>query len=252
MKHKIAVIGGTGLIGSAVTSRLHQAGHSVSSVSRRSGADLLTGEGLDAALEGVDTVIDLSNTNADNPVDMVNFFTRGAANLLAAEKKAAVTHHVLLSIIGVDLTLEYPHFLGKMAQETTVKKGGIPYSIVRAAEFFEFAESAVEWGLKNGHSDVPPLLMQPVAVADVARLLVELATSKPTNDTTEIAGPERHDLVDMARRIRASRGKPPLELIPSWVESGFGVEMAGNLLLPQPGARIASTTLEEWLRSPSP
>ncbi len=245
---RVAVIGGSGLAGSAVVRSLGRRGHKAVSISRGSGVDVTTGDGLAAALDGVDTVIDVGNTAAAEPAAMIEFFVTSAANILAAEQEAGVRQHVLLSIIGVDRTRDYPHFTGKLAQETTVAGGGIPYTILRATEFFEFAESAVEWGTKGDFSDVPPLLMQPIAVDDVAEALVDAATAKPTNAIGEIAGPERHDLVDLARRIQAVRGGPVLRLVPSWDQSGFGEEMAGNLLLPGDGAVIAATTFEDWLQ----
>lgn len=208
----------------------------------------MTGRGLASALAGVDTVIDVGNTAAAEPAAMIGFFVTSSANVLAAEHEASVRHHVLLSIIGVDRTRDYPHFTGKLAQETTVANGGIPYTILRATEFFEFADSAVQWGARGDSSDVPPLLMQPVAVDDVAEALVDAAVAEPANAIVEIAGPERHDLVDMARRAQAARGGPVLRLVPSWEQSGFGEEMAGNLLLPGTGARIATTTFDDWLR----
>lgn len=245
---KVAVIGGTGLVGSAVTRQLEERGYQAVPVSRSSGADLMLGTGLRSSFDGVATVIDVCNTNTSASAEMIEFFRISAANIVAAETDAGVSHHVLLSIIGVDQTKDYAHFAGKLAQEDAVQHGGVAYTILRSTQFFDFAESAVRWGTRGTASYVPPLLMQPISVEDVASSLVDAVATGPVNEILEIAGPERHDLVDMARRTLQARGLT-VELVPSWQESGFGVEMAGDLLLPHDHAHIATATFEEWLTS---
>lgn len=243
---KIAVAGGTGLLGGELVRQFTARGDTVVVLARSAGVDVENGQGLDEALAGVSTVVDVLNTTADAFDDVVAFFARTSDSLLAAERRAGVRHHVLLSIIGVDQTREYAHFAGKMAQEKAVADGGVPYTVVRSTQFFEFAEMSVAWGLSEGRSSIPPLLMQPISVADAATFLIEFARAEPVGGVVEIAGPERHDLVDVARRTLQARGRS-LSLDPSWIESGAGTEMAGNLLLPHDGARIASGTLQEWL-----
>lgn len=244
---KIAVAGATGMVGTLIVAELHEnRDHEVVPMSRSTGVDLITGEGLDAALEGVDAVIDVSNSSSADAEEMISFFENSTRSLLQAEERAGVGHHVLLSIIGVEVTEKYPHFVGKRRQERLVTDAARSFTIVRAAQFFEFAETAVLWGQKDGYSDVPPLLMQPVDASEVASFLIETATSHPAGSMVEIAGPERHDLVDVARRTLATRGRD-VKLVPSWDQSHFGVEMSGNLLLPHDGARIGSTTLDSWL-----
>ncbi len=243
---KIAVAGGTGLVGGELVRQLEATGDDVVVLARSVGINVESGEGLDQALTGVDTVVDVLNTPAESRDDVVNFFTRASETLLAAERRAGVRHHVQLSIIGVDKTRDYAHFAGKVAQEKTVAAAGIPFTIVRASQFFEFAEMSVEWGLSNDRSSVPPLLMQPISVSDAATFLGEFAHADPIDGVVEIAGPERHDLVDVARRTLNARGRS-LTLDPSWIESGAGTELAGNLLLPGEGARIATGTLQGWL-----
>lgn len=245
----VAVIGGTGLVGAEVMTALRALGHDAVSLSRSSGVDVLTGAGLDDALRDVDTVIDVGNSSESEPTAMIDYFARSAAVIAAAERRSGVTHHVLLSIIGVDRVEHYPHFRGKSAQEAAVRSSGVPYTILRATQFFEFAETAVLWGAKDGYSDVPPLLMQPLSTQDAASELVALASAEPRNETVEVGGPERHDLVDLARRTQLARGGPAVRLVPSWQQSGFGEEMAGDLLLPHEGATITTTTAEEWLAS---
>ncbi|TCK65784.1 NAD(P)H-binding protein [Curtobacterium sp. PhB136] len=244
---RIAVAGATGMIGSLIVAELARARvHEVVPMSRSSGVDLLSGDGLDAALRGADVVIDVSNSSSTDPDEMISFFEHSSRRLVQAGARAGVRHHILLSIIGVDATERYPHFIGKRRQEQVVTDNTSSFSIVRATQFFEFAETAMLWGQKDDHADVPPLLMQPVDTYDVASYLIEVATSNAPGGFLEIAGPERHDLVDVARRTLAAKGRDAT-LVPSWDESGFGVEMSGNVLLPHVGARIAPTTFDDWL-----
>lgn len=246
---RIAVVGGTGLIGSAVVRELEgRVGTEVVTIARSTGVDVFSHDEMARALSGVSVVIDVINTDADTLEEAASFFTASAGAVLGAETAAGVEHHVLLSIIGVDETKSYPHFAGKLAQEEVVRAGSVPFTIVRATQFFEFAEMAVGWGFDGTRSHVPPLLMQPIAVADAAIMLADVALAAPADQVVEIAGPERHDLVDVARRTAHARGRP-VPLVASWDQSGAGVEMAGNLLLPHEHARIGSTTLQQWLDS---
>ncbi|WP_375386312.1 SDR family oxidoreductase [uncultured Microbacterium sp.] len=244
---KIAVIGGTGLIGSALVRHLEAIpATDVVVIARSTGVDVLDADQLAQALEGVSAVIDVINTGAVTRDDLVSFFSASTAALLHAEAAVGVQHHVLLSIIGVDQAPEEAHFAGKLAQENLVRSASVPYTIVRATQFFEYAEMAVGWGLDGETSHIPPLLMQPISLADTARMLADAAAGAPANGIIEIAGPERHDLVDVARRTLAASGQH-LVLDPSWDESGTGTEMAGNLLLPHEGALIGTDTLQQWL-----
>ncbi|MEV0713738.1 NAD(P)H-binding protein [Asanoa sp. NPDC050611] len=247
---RVAVIGGTGLVGRHTVDALRAKGHEPVVVSRRTGVDVTTGAGLDAALEGVAAVIDVVSFESAERAAAEQFFAAETENLLIAEQRAGVGHHVLLSIVGVDRVEGNAHYAGKRVQEALVTDGAIPWTIVAATEFFDFAAQVVGWTRTDAGAVVPPLLVQPVAVADVADLLAEVAVRKPVGRTIEIAGPETHDLVDMARRTLTARGDE-VRLIASWRDSPLGVEMAGDVRLPGDDARIAPTTFETWLATQS-
>jgi uncharacterized protein YbjT (DUF2867 family) len=211
-------------------------------ISRAAGVDLLTGEGLDAALDGVDAVIDVTSSTSMDPR---TFFEAATTGLLAAEQRAGVRHHVLLSIVGVDRVTDNAHHLGKVRQEQLVLAGPTPATIVRATQFHDFGAQVASWTRDGDTATVPPLLVQPIAVADVAAVLVEVAHGEGAGDLIDVAGPETQDLVDMTRRTLAARGET-LRLVPRW-GGAFSTAMAGDVLLPGPDARIAPTTFEAWL-----
>ena len=242
---RIAVAGGTGLAGRQVVETLALLGHESVVMSRSEGVDVVTGEGLDSALEDVDAVIDTSSTAAINADEAIAFFQAGTANLLAAERKAGVDRHVALSIVGIDDIEGNAHYAGKRRQEQLIKAGPIPYRIVRATQFFDFAETVVGWTRQGDVAALPPLLVQPIALADVAKVLVDAATDADFPATVDIAGPEPQDLVDMARRTLAARGQS-LTLVPTW-QGPLGTDMAGEALLPGPDALVMPTTFEQWL-----
>jgi uncharacterized protein YbjT (DUF2867 family) len=242
---RIAVAGATGHIGTITTGILQRGGHDVVAISRASGVDVYSGDGLDDALVGVEAVIDASNTIAQGEAAIVEFFGTASRNLLAAEDRAGVRHHVLLSIVGVDHDQNVPHYAGKRVQERTVVDGPVPWSIVRATQFHDFAAMAAGWTEHEGAATIAPLLVQPVAPADVAAALADVALGPPRHDRLDVAGPETQDLVDMARRTLAVRGRS-IRLVPTW--SGvFDTSMAGTVLLPGDNARIGTTTFDDWL-----
>lgn len=244
---RIAVIGATGNIGRLTVAALRRDGHELVEVSREQGVDVRTGDGLDAALESVKAVVDVTNTGAIDRDEVVDFFTTATGNLLAAEERAGVRHHVLLSIVGVDRVEANAHYAGKVAQEKVVAAGPVAWSIVRATQFHDFAAMVAGWTERDGAATIAPLLVQPIAPADVADVLAEIATGEPVGRYRDLAGPAPQDLVDMARRTHAARGQE-IRLVPTW--SGiFGVAMAGEVLLPGEDARIAPTTFEDWLAS---
>jgi uncharacterized protein YbjT (DUF2867 family) len=245
---RIAVIGGTGQVGRHTVVAVRQAGHDAVSISRSIGVDVLSGDGLDDALAGADAVIDATNTAEMDADATRRFFGTISANLVAAEQRAGVGHHVLLSIVGVDRIDSNPHYVGKLQQEEVLREGTVSWTILRATQFFDFPAMVVGWTTNDGVATVPPLLMQPVAIRDVAHVLAELAAAPPANDIIEFGGPKAEDLVDLARRTLAARNDST-ELAPAWSEGMFGVEMAGNALLPKASARRARTTFDEWLKS---
>lgn len=245
---RVAVAGGTGLIGRRIVEALWDAGHDAVAMARATGVDLQTGEGLADLLEGCEAVVDVTNTATVDAEAARGFFASITRNLLDAEREAGVRHHVVLSIVGVDRVEGNGHYAGKRLQEQIAREGGLPSTIVRATQFFEFAETVVRWTRRGDSALLPPLLIQPLAPRDLARVLADRATGRPADATVEVAGPEPQDLVDMARRALAARGET-LRLRPSW-RGPFGTEMAGEALLPAGQAITTPTTFEEWLTSP--
>jgi uncharacterized protein YbjT (DUF2867 family) len=244
---RIAVAGATGTIGSLTVALLERARHEVVGISRKQGVDLITGEGLDAALAGVDAVVDASNGPGDlGAEETVAWFGRATANLRAAGERAGVRHHVLLSIVGIHRVVGNAHYAGKREQERLVEAGSVPWTIVPATQFHDFPAMVAGWTERDGVAQVAPLLLQPIAPADVAAVLAMVATGDPRGRFADVAGPEKQDMVDMARRTLEARGHQVV-LVPTWDGGIFGEEMAGNALLPSPGAHIAPTTFEAWL-----
>ncbi len=242
---RIAVAGATGNIGTLTVAALERDGHEVTRISRSLGVDLSTGDGLDDALAGVAVVVDVTNGPATDRDETVAYFGTATRNLLAAEERAGVRHHVLLSIVGVGGIEGNAHYAGKREQERLVAAGSVPWTIVPATQFHDFAAMVASWTEQDGAATIAPLLVQPIAPADVADVLAELAVGGPRGRYVDVAGPDPQDLVDMARRTLQAHGRE-VRLVPTW--SGmFGPEMAGDVLLPGGGARIAPTSFDEWL-----
>ena len=244
---RIAVAGASGNIGTLIVAALEQEGHDVVRISRSVGVDLVTGEGLEAVLNGVESVVDVTNVAAGDRAEAVAHFGAATRNLLAAERSAGVRHHVLLSIVGLDRIKGNAHYAGKREQESIVSAGPLPWTIVPATQFHDFAATVTGWTERDGVAMIPPLLMQPIAPADVAGVLAEVVVGDPQGRYVDVAGPETQDLVDMARRTNQARGRA-VRLVPTW-SALFGPEWAGNVLLPAEGARIATTTFDEWLQA---
>jgi uncharacterized protein YbjT (DUF2867 family) len=242
---RIAVAGATGNIGARTVAALERDGHEAVRISRSLGVDLTTGEGLDAALEGVDAVVDAISSPPISPAETREYFGTTTRNLLAAEERARVRHHVLLSIVGIHRVEGNPHYWGKREQERLIEEGPIPWTIVPATQFHDFAALAVGWTERDGVATIAPLLVQPIAPDDIAGVLAEIATGEPQGRYVDVAGPETQDLVDMARRTNDVLGRN-VKLVPTW--SGvFDESMAGNVMLPGEDARIAPTTFDDWL-----
>lgn len=242
---RVAVAGSSGRVGAAAVRTLEGAGHEVVAISRSAGVDAYTGTGLAEALAGVSAVIDATNTPVQDRDEIVDFFGTITRNLLEAGSTAGVSHHVLLSIVGLDHNTRAPHYAGKREQERLVSAGPIPWSIVRATQFHDFGAMTAEWAEKDGVATVAPLLVQPIAIEDVGQILAEVGIDTPLEGRVDIAGPQTQDLVDMARRTFAVRGRD-VTLVPTW-RGIFGPDMAGEVLLPGEGARLAPTMFEDWL-----
>ena len=243
---RIAVAGATGNIGARTVSALQNGGHDVVGVSRSLGVDVLTGSGLDAALEGVDAVVDAVSSPPVGTDETREYFATTTRNLLDAELRAGVRHHVLLTIVGLGrIAGGNSHYQGKRLQEQLVEDAPVPWTIVPATQFHDFAAMVASWTEHDGVATIPPLLVQPIAPDDVARVLAEVAAGEPRGRYVDVAGPEPQDLVDMARRTHAVLGRD-VKLVPTW-SGPLGEEMAGNVLLPCDNARIESTTFDQWL-----
>jgi uncharacterized protein YbjT (DUF2867 family) len=242
---RIAIAGATGRIGTLTIAELERDGHQIVPVSRAAGVDAYTGAGLDAALAGTDVIIDTTNTHAPEEAAIVDFFAATTRNLLAAGERAGVRHHVLLSIVGIEHGQQVAHYSGKREQERLVSQGPVPWTIVRVTQFHDFAAMVAGWTERDGVATIAPVLVQPIAQADVAAALADVATAAPLNATVDVAGPRTEDLVDMARRTYAARGRE-ITLVPTW-RGVFGVDMAGEVMLPGDKARLGHITFDDWL-----
>jgi uncharacterized protein YbjT (DUF2867 family) len=242
---RIAIAGATGHIGRLTATRLEKDGHDVVGISRALGVDLLTGEGMDRALAGVEAVVDTSNATTTDRDEAVAYFGATTRTLLAAENRAGVRHHILLSIVGLHRIEGNAHYAGKREQERLVEAGPIPWTIVPATQFHDFAAMVTEWTERDGIAPIAPLLVQPIAPSDIADVLAEVAVDEPRGRYRDVAGPETQDLVDMARRTHSVRGRE-IVLVPTW-SGAFDTSMAGNILLPGQDARVMPTTFDEWL-----
>ncbi|GAA0448221.1 SDR family oxidoreductase [Streptomyces olivaceiscleroticus] len=245
---KIVVIGGTGLIGSKVIAKLDDRGHETVPAAPSTGVNTLTGEGLSAALAGAQVVVDVSNSPSFEESAVLDFFTTSTRNLLSAEEAAGVAHHVALSIVGIDDLPENGYFRAKVAQEQLIKKGPIPYSIVRATQFFEFVKGIADTATEGDTVRLPHVLFQPMAADDVAEAVAGAAAEAPLKGITEVAGPEvfRFDEL-VAEALRA--WKDPRTVVADPHARYFGSELAERSLVPDDGrARLAVTHFDDWLR----
>jgi uncharacterized protein YbjT (DUF2867 family) len=242
---RVAVAGATGHIGALTAAALERSGHDVVRISRSLGVDLLTGDGLDEVLAGVEALVDTTSVEASDVGDAVAYLGTLTRNLLAAEHMAEVRHHVLLSIVGVQRIEGNPHYAAKREQEQLVESGPVPWTIVPATQFHDFAATVTSWTEHDGVATIAPLLVQPIAPTEIADVLAEVTTGEPQGRYADVAGPRTEDLVDMARRINEVRGRH-VRLIPTW-SGPLDTSFAGDVLLPGEGARIAHTTFDEWL-----
>ncbi|MEW2530654.1 NAD(P)H-binding protein [Streptomyces sp. NPDC047071] len=242
---KIVVIGGTGLIGSQVVARLRERGHETVVASPSTGVDTLTGEGLAPALKGADVVVDVSNSPSFEAGAALDFFTRTARNVAEAERAAGVRHHVALSIVGVDQVPDYGYYRAKAAQEEAVRGGGVPYSIVRATQFFEFVAPVMDMSTQGGEVRLPSLPLRPIASADVAAAVADAAQGAPSNGVRDIAGPEIHRLDRLGEITLAVRpdGRSVVTDEGAGLFAGFPDVLTGD-----DTAHTATTRYEDWLR----
>ncbi len=247
---KIVVIGGTGLIGKQVVKNLRQRGHEVVSASPSSGVNTITGEGLAQALAGARVVVDVANAPSWEDSAVLAFFETSGRNLLAAEAVAGVGHHVALSVVGTDRLLASGYFRAKMTQENLIKASPIPYTIVRATQFFEFVGGIAQFATEGETVRLPPVLMQPIAAADVAAGMSDVALAEPLNDTVDLAGPEPIRQDDLVRRFLTATGDPRT-VITDPKALYYGVAVDDQSLTPGDHPRLGPTRFEDWLSSQS-
>jgi uncharacterized protein YbjT (DUF2867 family) len=243
---KIVVIGGSGLVGSKLIERLHQDGHDPLAASPDSGVDTLTGEGLPEALASAQVVVDVSNAPVSDDAAVLDFFQTSSRNILAAEAAAGVTHHVVLSIIGTERLHDSGYYRAKLAQEEAVKAAAVPYTILRATQFFEFIGRIADSNTDGETVRLPPVLVQPEAADDVAAALAEVAVSSPVNGIVELAGPEQFRLDELARRV-LSANHDPRRVTADVRARYFGAKLDDHSLTPGANPRIAPTRFEDWL-----
>ena len=243
---KIVVIGGSGLIGKKLVKLLGERGHEVVAASPSTGVNAVTGEGLAEALTGARVVVDVANAPSWEDKAVLEFFETSGRNLLAAEAAAGVTHHVALSVVGTERLLESGYFRAKMAQERLIKASRIPYTIVRATQFFEFVGGIAQFSTEGQTVRLPPALMQPIASDDVAAILADVATGEPLNGMVEMAGPEPIRMDELVRRyLTATRDARTVATDPN--ARYFGIEVNDQSLTPGDNPRIGPTRFEEWL-----
>jgi len=249
---KIIVIGGTGLIGSKLVALLRQRGHDVLAASPDSGVNTLTGEGLAAALAGAQVVVDVANSPSFEDAAVMNFFRTSGRNLLAAEAEAGVRHHVALSVVGAERLADSGYFRAKLAQEELITGSGIPFTILRSTQFFEFAGRIADSGSDAQTVHVSPALMQPIVSDDVVAALADVTLAPPANDTVEVAGPEKIRMDELVRRFLVAK-KDSREVIADTDARYFGARLNDQSLVPAGNSRIGSTRFDAWLaRSVSP
>jgi len=241
---KIAVIGGTGFIGSQVVRILNEGGHEAVPHSLSTGMDLLSGRGVAEALTGAEVAVNLTNSPTFDEASLA-FFRTSMDNLLAAARDAGVGHAVILSIVGAELVPDLVYFRAKVLQENLLKAGPVPYSIVRATQFFEFMDAAMSWTADEATVRLPATRIQPVAGADVARVVAEVAGGAPLRGTREVAGPEVFTLDELGKITLAARGDRRSVVTDD--TAGMFAAVTGDALIAKDGAAIAKTDYRLWL-----
>lgn len=244
---KIVVVGGTGLIGSKLVARLDEHGHDAVPAAPNTGVNTLTGEGLREVLEGAQVVIDVSNSPDWGDDAVMHFFRNSSRNLLAAGAAAGVSHHVALSVVGTDRLTESGYFRAKLTQEELIEGSSIPYSIVRATQFFEFVNAIADQATGGNTVRLPPVLIQPMAADDVASGVARVAVGPPLDGIAEIAGPEQFRL-DQLIRDALKANNDPREVITDPDAPYYGIAVSERTLLPGDNARIGTTRFDDWLQ----
>ncbi|RON38646.1 SDR family oxidoreductase [Pseudomonas brassicacearum] len=249
---KFVIIGGSGLIGSKVCKNLQDLGHEVISASPSSGINVITGEGLADALKGADVVVDVANSPSFEDHAALHFFETAGHNLFAAEKVAGTQHHVALSVVGTERMLDSGYFRAKMAQEKLIKASGVPYTILRATQFFEFVGAIAYSGREDGNTiHLTSAALQPVASVDVAAALTAIAQQAPINQTVEVAGPDRRPIVEFVSEY-LKHTKDPREAVSDDTVPYFGASINDKSLTPGDNPIVGATRFEDWLETAHP
>lgn len=243
---KIVVIGGSGLIGTKLVNKLREHGQEAVAASPNSGVNSVTGEGLAEVLKGASVVVDVSNSPSWEDAAVLKFFETSTRNLLTHEAAAGVGHHVALSVVGSERMLESGYFRAKIAQENLIKASPIPYSIVRATQFYEFAKGIADYSADGNKVRLPHVLFQPMAADDVASGVGRVAIAPPVNGTVEIGGPEKFRLDEFIRRALAAR-RDPREVIADPHARYYGIEVKERTLVPEDDAKLGRIRFEDWL-----
>lgn len=242
---KIVVIGGTGLIGSKLVTKLREQGHEAVAASPNTGVNTVTGEGLEEVLKGASVVVDVSNSPSWEDAAVLQFFETSTRNLLKYEAAAGVGHHVALSVVGTDRLSESGYFRGKIAQEKLIRESSVPYSLVRATQFFEFLKGLADISMQGGKVHLAPVLFQPMAADDVATGVARVAVGAPVNGIVEIAGPEPFRLDELVqRRLAALKDGREVVADPNALYSG--AKISERTLLPEKNARLGDTSFDTW------
>ncbi|MGO4293216.1 SDR family oxidoreductase [Chitinophaga sp. RAB17] len=246
---KIVVIGGTGLIGSQLVALLQDTGHEIIAASPNKGVNTLTGEGLSEVLQGAQVVVDVSNSPSFEDTAVMNFFKTANENLMAAEKAAGVQHHIALSVVGTQKLQASGYFRAKQVQEDMIKASGIPYTIVHATQFYEFAGGIFQMSLADGVVRLPDANIQPIASKDVAAFMAQTAVSKPVNTILEIGGPEKFDMrAWISQYAQATRKNNEVKTDAKALYSGAPLDT--DTLAPEKAVYLGPTKYSEWIAVP--
>jgi uncharacterized protein YbjT (DUF2867 family) len=247
---KLVIIGGTGLIGSKLVTTLREHGNDAVPASPDTGVNTLTGQGLSEVLQGASVIVDVSNSPSFEEAAVMEFFTTSTRNLLKYAAAAGVRHYVALSVVGTERIPDSAYLRAKSAQETLIKGGGIPYSIVHATQFFEFVKRMADEATEGTTVRLPPVLIQPMAADDVAKAVARVAVGAPLNGMVEVAGPQQFRFDDLIRQGLGARNDPR-EVVADPHARYFGAELEERSLIPTDGARLGEIRFQEWLAQPA-
>ena len=243
---KLVIVGGTGLIGSKLVTNLREQGHEAVPASPDTGVNSLTGEGLAEVLRGAQVVVDVSNSPSFEEAAVMEFFTTSSRNLLKYAADADVKHYVALSVVGTERIPDSPYLRAKNAQETLIKDGGIPYSIIHATQFFEFVKGIADFSTQGNQVHLAPVLIQPMASDDVAKAVARISVGTPVNGIVEVAGPEKFRLDELIRRCLSALGDSR-EVVADPNSLYSGARLSERTLVPEDDAKLGEIRFGDWL-----